>query len=50
MWWVPSKRGLFDVEYFYNVMSCNDGFCFLRKSVWQTKVPLRVAFSAWSTA
>jgi hypothetical protein len=31
-------------------MTCNDGFRFPWKSVWRTKVPLRVAFFAWSAA
>jgi hypothetical protein len=34
VWWVSSKRGLFGVKSFYYVMSCNDGFRFLWKSVW----------------
>jgi hypothetical protein len=43
--WVPSKRGLFGVKSFYRVMDCcHDGFCFSWKSVWRTKVSLRVAF------
>jgi hypothetical protein len=50
LWWVPSKRGLFVVRSFYSVLVCNDGFHFPWKSVWRTKVPLRVAFFAWSAA
>jgi hypothetical protein len=48
LWWVPSKRGLFGVNSFYSVMGCNDGFRFPLKNVWQTKVPLRLAFFVWS--
>jgi hypothetical protein len=44
MWWVPSKRGLFGVKSFYNVIGCHDCFRFPWKSVLQTKVPLMVAF------
>jgi hypothetical protein len=44
LWWVASKRGLFCVKSFYSVKSCNDSFRFPLKSVWRTKVPLRVAF------
>jgi hypothetical protein len=28
LWWVPSKRGFFDVRSFYGVLVCNDGFLF----------------------
>jgi hypothetical protein len=44
LWWIPSKRGLFGVKSFYSVLSCHDGFRFHWKSVWRTKVSLRVAF------
>jgi hypothetical protein len=50
LWWVPSKRGLFGVKSFYNVMGCHDGFRFPWKSVWRTKVPLRVVFFVWLVA
>jgi hypothetical protein len=50
LWWVPSKKGLFDVKSFYCVMGCHDGFRFPWKSVWRTKVPLMVAFFVWSAA
>jgi hypothetical protein len=44
LWWVSSKRGLFGVKSFYMVMGCHDDFCFPWRSVWQTKVSLRVTF------
>jgi hypothetical protein len=50
LWWVPSKRGLFGVKFFYRVMSCHDGFYYPWKSVWRTKVSLRVAFFVWLVA
>jgi hypothetical protein len=50
LWWVPSKRGLFGIKSFYNVMTCNDGFCFPWKIVWRTNALLMVAFFAWSEA
>lgn len=50
LWWVPFKRGLFVVGSFYNVLERNDGLYFPWKSVYRTKVPLRVAFFAWLTA
>ena len=43
-WWVLSKRGLLSVKSFYKVIGCHDGVRFPLKSVWRTKVPLRVAF------
>jgi hypothetical protein len=50
LWWVPSKRGLFGVKSFYNIMGCHDGFYFSSRSVWRTKVPLRVSFFVWLVA
>jgi hypothetical protein len=50
LWWALSKRGLFGVKSFYSIMGCNDGFYFLWKSVWRTKVSLRMAFFAWLAA
>ena len=48
--WVPAKTRLFVVKSFYTVMGCNGGFRFLWKSIWRTKVRLRVAFFVWSAA
>jgi len=50
LWWIPSKRGLFGVKSFYNVLGCLDGIQFPWKSVWRTKVLLRVAFFGWLAA
>jgi hypothetical protein len=47
--WIPSKRALFGVKSFYNVLGWFDGIRFPWKSVWRTKIPLRVAFFVWST-
>jgi hypothetical protein len=44
------KKGLFGVKSFYSIMGCHDGFRFPWKSVWRTKVPLRVAFFVWLAA
>jgi hypothetical protein len=44
LWWVSSKRGLFGVKSFYSVMGCHNGFHFPLKSIWRTKVLMRVAF------
>jgi hypothetical protein len=43
LWWIPSKKGLFGVKSFYNIMGYHDGVLFLWKSFWRTKVSLRVA-------
>jgi hypothetical protein len=40
----PFKKGLFGVKSFYSVMGCHDCVRFPWKSVWRTKVLLRVAF------
>ena len=48
LWWVPSKRGLLGLKSFYNVMGCYDSFHFPCKSIWRTRIPLRVAFFVWS--
>jgi len=31
MWWIPSKKGLFDVKSFYSVLGCLDGIHALKK-------------------
>jgi hypothetical protein len=40
----------FDVRSFYKVLARKDNFPFPWKSIWRIKVPLKVAFFAWSTA
>jgi hypothetical protein len=50
IWWVPSRKGKFEVRSFYNILISNVSFPFLWKSIWRTKAPLRVAFFVWSTA
>jgi hypothetical protein len=42
LWWVPFKRWLFSVKSLNSVMGCHDVFRFPWKSVWQTKVLLRL--------
>jgi hypothetical protein len=49
LWWAPSHKGIFDVS-FSRVLACKDGFPFPWKSIWWTKVPLRVTFFAWLAA
>jgi hypothetical protein len=48
--WNPSKKGLFDVRSFYNVLIPHDNTHFPWRCIWRSKAPLRVAFFAWSAA
>lgn len=48
--WAPSKEGKFNVCSFYNVFISHVSNPFLWKSIWQTKVPSRVAFFAWTVS
>jgi hypothetical protein len=48
LWWVPSQKGRFDVRSFYRVLGCKDDASFPWKSIWRTKVLLKVAFFVWS--
>jgi hypothetical protein len=41
-----SEKG-FEVRSFCCSLVCSEGYLFPRKSVWQTKDPLRAAFFAW---
>jgi hypothetical protein len=49
LWWVPSHKEKFDVRFFYRVHAYNDHASFPWKSIWRTKIPLKVAFFTWST-
>jgi hypothetical protein len=48
LWWTPSYIGKFDVSSFYKVLACKEEVSFPGRSIWRTKVPLKVAFFAWS--
>ena len=48
--WSHSTKGKFKVKPFYKALSNLDHEVFPRKSIWRTKVPLRVAFFKWTTA
>jgi hypothetical protein len=50
LWWTPSRKGKFDVRSFYKALVCMDAVSFPWKSIWRTKVPLKVAFFGWSAA
>jgi hypothetical protein len=48
LWWVPSRKGLFEVKTFYRVLSTRGSNSFPWKSVWKSKAPPRVAFFVWA--
>jgi hypothetical protein len=47
LWWSPSHKGKFDVRSFYKALTCKEAIHFPWKSIWRTKVPLKVVFFAW---
>jgi hypothetical protein len=50
LWWVPSRKGVFEVRSFYRVLSSHGARSFPWKGIWRTKAPPRVAFFAWTAA
>jgi hypothetical protein len=46
--WSPSRIGKFDVRSFYKSLAFKETSHFPWKSIWRTKVPLKVAFFAWA--
>jgi hypothetical protein len=50
LWWSPSSKGKFDVRSFYKILPYKEIAHFPMKSIWRTKVPLKVAFFAWVAA
>jgi hypothetical protein len=48
--WVPSKRGLFDIKSYYNVLVPYDYNHLPWRSIWWNKVPLRAVSFACSLA
>jgi hypothetical protein len=48
--WTHSKRELFDVKSYYNVLVPHNSIHFPWKSIWRNKAPLRVVFFFWSAA
>jgi hypothetical protein len=50
LWWIPSRKGKFDVRSFYRVLVGINAHHFPWKSIWRTKAPVKVAFFAWSAA
>jgi hypothetical protein len=47
--WNLSKRGLFEVKSYYEVLNRKDALPFLWKSIWRVKAPAREAFFVWTT-
>jgi hypothetical protein len=48
LWWVPSRKGRFEVKSFYRMLSPRGLASFPWKSVWKSKAPHRVAFFVWT--
>jgi hypothetical protein len=48
--WNLSKRGLFKVKSYYEVLNKKDDPSFPWKSIWCVKAPARVVFFVWTTA
>jgi hypothetical protein len=48
--WSPSRKGKFDVRSFYKILAYKETAHVPRKSIWRTKVPLKVVFFAWVVA
>jgi hypothetical protein len=48
LWWIPSRKGAFEVRSFYRVLSSHGPSSFPWKGIWRTKAPPRVAFFAWT--
>jgi hypothetical protein len=48
LWWLPSRKGVFEVKSFYRALSPHGSGSFPWKSVWKSKAPPRVAFFVWT--
>ena len=48
--WQPSKSHIFQVSSYYAILTCKGEGCFPWQSIWQAKVPPRVAFFSWTAA
>jgi hypothetical protein len=52
IWWIPSKRKLFEVRSFFGVLNSfaerdeERSYLFPWKSIWKVKVPVKVSFFA----
>jgi hypothetical protein len=50
LWWLPSRKGVFEVKSFYRALLPTRTSSFPWKSIWRSKAPPRVAFFAWTAA
>jgi hypothetical protein len=50
LWWLPLRKGIFEVKSFYRAISSFGSSSFPWKSIWRSKAPPRVAFFAWTAA
>jgi hypothetical protein len=48
LWWVPSRKGGFEVKSFYRALSAHELISFSWKSIWRSKAHPRVTFFAWT--
>jgi hypothetical protein len=48
LWWVPSRKGRFEVKSYYRALSPRGSSYFSWKSVWRSEAPPRVAFFVWT--
>jgi hypothetical protein len=48
LWQVPSRKGVFEVSSFYQVLSYHGSLPFPWRGIWRTKALPRVAFFAWT--
>jgi hypothetical protein len=50
IWWVPNRKGKFEMRSFYTILTSTVNFPFPWKSICRTKGFPRVAFFVWSAA
>jgi len=50
LWWSPSRKGKFNVRFFYHTLTHKETIHFPWKSIWRTNAPLKVDFFAWAAA
>jgi hypothetical protein len=48
LWWVPSRKEIFEVKSFYRALTPYGSLSFPWKSVWRSQAPPRVTFFAWT--
>jgi hypothetical protein len=50
LWWLHSRKGLFEVKTLYRALSPPRSSLFPWKSIWRSKAPPRVTFFTWTAA